>query len=245
MPSASPEISVVVPLYNESGNLQPLLQEIHAALQGSARSYEVLFIDDGSSDDTWRLIVALSEQDPRLRGVRHAGNAGQSAALWSGLIASRGSILATLDGDLQNDPAEFPRMLQELESCDMVCGMRVKRQDSWLRRVSSWVARWARRAALGSDFQDTGCALRVFRRQVLDSTFPFNGLHRFLPILVAGGGYRVREIPVNHRPRHAGVSKYGVWNRALRGLVDLFGVGWFLRRRLKGKVAEGIPPATH
>jgi dolichol-phosphate mannosyltransferase len=240
-PASSPLVSIVVPLYNEAENVQAMANEIVIALSRQSRPFEVLLVDDGSSDPTWECIVRASQLDPRVRGVRHARNAGQSAAVWTGLQAARGEYLGTLDGDLQNDPAEFPQMLDKLEGVDMVCGMRSRRQDNWLRKVSSAVARSARALVLRSSFRDTGCALRVFRKKVLHAALPFNGMHRFLPILVAGCGYRVIEVSVNHRPRQAGVSKYGVWNRAFRGLIDLFGVAWFQRRRVQPEVSQQTP----
>src|SRR5262249_44924941 len=151
----------------------------------------------------WQRIQEARLSERRIRALRHPRSAGQSAALWTGFNASRGRIIATLDGDLQNDPADLPQMLAELESCDLVCGVRTKRQDNWLRRVSSNVARKARKMVLGSDFRDTGCALRVFKRTVLQTLPAFDGIHRFLPILAQGGGAVVKEIPVSHRPRTA------------------------------------------
>ena len=156
-----------------------------------------------------------------------------SAALWTGIESTTGGIVGTLDGDLQNDPADLPRLFAELNSVDFVSGIRVNRQDNWLRRISSGIARRARKAVLGADFQDTGCALRAFKRAALDGVFPFHGWHRFLPILVQGGGAATKEVPVNHRPRVAGVSKYGVWDRFGRGIFDLIGVRWYQRRRLR------------
>jgi dolichol-phosphate mannosyltransferase len=191
-----------------------------------------VLVDDASTDGTWSAIRAAQSSDPRVRGLRHVANRGQSAAVWTGITGTDAPLLCTLDGDLQNDPAELPRMLALLDTVDFVCGHRVNRRDSVVRKVSSRIARAARKLALGADFADTGCALRAFRRESLAGVFPFNGLHRFLPILVAGGGFRCREVPVNHRPRVAGVSKYGVWNRLGRGLHDLVGVGWYQRRRL-------------
>ena len=147
-------------------------------------------------------------------------------------VITRGGVIATLDGDLQNDPSDLPKLLAELGAVNFVCGVRVNRQDNWLRRVSSRIARGARKTALGADFQDTGCSLRVFKRSALEGIFPFNGWHRFLPILVRGGGATTKEVAVNHRPRVAGVSKYGVWNRLGRGMFDLIGVAWYQKRRL-------------
>jgi glycosyltransferase involved in cell wall biosynthesis len=229
MPS---EIAVVVPVFNEEGNIVPLADQVTRALAAEGRSWELVFVDDGSGDGTWARIHEAHQRDARVRGVRHARNAGQSAAFWTGLRATTSPIVATLDGDLQNDPADLPRLIGELADADFVCGVRMNRQDTWVRRVSSRIARRARRAVLGVDFRDTGCFLRAFRRSALEGVLPFNGWHRFLPVLVHGTGARVREVPVNHRPRAAGVSKYGVWNRLGRGIYDLIGVGWYQSRRL-------------
>lgn len=227
-----PELAIIVPLYNEQDNVLPLREEIATALEGETRSWELVFVDDGSVDETWGRIREARRLDQRVRGLRHRHNAGQSAAVWTGIQNTSSPLLATLDGDRQNDPAELPRLLELLGEADFVCGWRMRRQDTWVRRASSAVARWARARALGHDFRDTGCALRVFRRETLAGIPPFNGMHRFLPILVAGGGFRTREVPVSHRPRMAGESKYGVWNRLGRGVWDLIGVGWFQKRRL-------------
>jgi dolichol-phosphate mannosyltransferase len=226
-------VAVIVPVFNEEDNVLPMAREVAAALGPAGVAYELVFVDDASTDATWRRIEEAGRADPRVRGLRHARNAGQSAALWTGIQGTTAPVLATLDGDLQNDPADLPRLLKELESCDFVCGARLQRRDNWLRRVSSRVARASRRLALKADFLDTGCALRVFKRGALAGVFPFNGLHRFLPILAQRGGARTREVPVNHRPRVAGVSKYGLWNRLGRGVYDLVGVGWYLRRMLR------------
>jgi dolichol-phosphate mannosyltransferase len=227
------EIAVVVPLFNEAENIAPLALEILAAISPLGRPFEIVFVDDASTDATWANITGERAKDSRVRGLRHARNAGQSAAVWTGLQATAAPILCTLDGDRQNDPADLPRLLAELASCDFACGARVNRRDPFVRRASSRVARAARHAVLGVDFADTGCALRAFKREATAGLFPFNGLHRFLPVLVHGGGFRVREVPVNHRPRVAGVSKYGIWNRLGRGVVDLFALAWYQRRRLR------------
>ena len=240
MPDA---ISIIVPVFEEADNVQPMAHEVAAAFAAVPNDWELVFVDDGSRDATWAKITEAARANPRVRGVRHTRNAGQSAALWTGIQQSNRPLIATMDGDLQNDPADLPRLLQELETCDFACGWRANRQDSWLRKVSSRLARWARSTALNAEFRDTGCALRVFRRAALEGVFGFNGLHRFLPILVAGGGFRVREIPVNHRARVAGVSKYGVWNRLGRGLYDLVAIAWYQRRRFKAVPLERTPAA--
>lgn len=227
------EISIIVPAFNEADNVLPLAREVAAAMQPLGRAFELVFVDDASTDDTWKQISEAQRWDPRVRGFRHAHNAGQSAALWTGIQATISPVIATLDADLQNDPADLPRLLAELERVDFVSGMRMNRQDTWLRKVSSTIARWARRLALGVDFADTGCALRVFKRTALIGVFPFNGLHRFLPVIVHGGGAKTLEMAVNHRPRLAGVSKYGVWNRLGRGIHDLLAIAWYQKRRFR------------
>ena len=235
------DISIIVPVYDEEDNVLPLSREIARALDKEPRTFELVFVDDASRDKTWDRIQEARRLDPRVRGVRLAHNSGQSAALWTGIQSSTGGIVGTLDGDLQNDPADLPRMFAELNSVDFVSGVRVNRQDAWLRRISSGIARRARKAVLGVDFRDTGCALRAFKRAALEGIFPFHGWHRFLPILVEGGGATTKEVPVNHRPRVAGVSKYGVWDRFGRGIFDLIGVRWYQRRRLRRVPLTKLP----
>src|SRR5205823_6835281 len=153
-------------------------------------SYEIVFVDDCSTDAIWDHIQGAHREDSRVRGLRHGRNCGQSAALWTGFQASSSPMIATLDGDLQNDATDLPRMIKQLESADFISGYRAKRADNWIRRVSSKIARVARRAALKVDVRDSGCAIRVFRRSTLVAAFPFNGLHRFLPLLVAIAGFK-------------------------------------------------------
>ena len=227
------EISIIVPVFNEAENVLPLAREVGAAFAQVRREWELVFVDDASTDATWEKVAEARRLDPHVRGLRHHRNAGQSAAVWTGIRATTSPILCTLDGDLQNDPADLPRLLAELERVDFVCGMRLNRQDTWLRKISSRIARGARRRFLKVDFRDTGCAVRAFKREVLQGLFPFNGLHRFLPVLVHGTGATTLEMPVNHRPRVAGVSKYGVWNRLGRGIYDLLAISWFLKRRYR------------
>ena len=240
------EISIIVPVFDEQDNVLPLAREIARALDKEPRTFELVFVDDASRDDTWNKIREACRLDPRVRGLRHARNSGQSAALWTGIQSTTGTIVATLDGDLQNDPADLPRLFAELNTVDFVSGMRLNRRDNWLRRVSSGIARQARKTVLGADFRDTGCGLRAFKRGALDGVFPFNGWHRFLPILVQGGGATTKEVPVNHRPRVAGVSKYGVWDRFGRGIFDLIGVRWYQKRRLRGvPFTDSTAPSSH
>jgi len=240
-------LAIIVPVYNEEDNVLPLVRQVTDAFAGQGQPYELVFVDDASSDQTWTRIREAHRDHPNVRGVRHRVNSGQSAAFLTGLRSTEGSLVATLDGDLQNDPADLPRMLAELANADFVCGIRAKRQDNWVRLLSTRVARRARRLALGVDFQDTGCFLRVFRRSALEGVLPFNGWHRFLPVLVHGAGKSVSELAVNHRPRVAGTSKYGVWNRLWRGVYDLIGVGWLQKRALRpvtvsqGETAPVLP----
>ena len=232
--------SIVVPLLNEGPNIAPLARQIIAAVESEQRDFEVVFVDDASTDDTWDRILEAQRGDPRIRAVRHARRGGQSAALWTGFRASRGEVIATLDGDLQNDPADLPRLLAELASCDLASGIRTQRMDSAMRRLSSKVARAARRVVLGVDFRDSACNLRAFKRGVLDTLPAFDGIHRFMPILAQSGGAVVKEVPVSHRPRTAGQSKYGVWNRLGRGVLDLLMVALYRRRQLRN-----IPAMEH
>ncbi|MFO1498065.1 MAG: glycosyltransferase family 2 protein [Verrucomicrobiota bacterium] len=236
------DISIIVPVHNEAENVVPLALEVAAALNAEQWPYELVFVDDASTDATWQQIHEARARNPRIRGLRHARNAGQSAALWTGIRVTTSPIIATMDGDRQNDPADFPTMLRHLDQSDFVCGVRTKRQDNWLRRVSARVARRARKWVLKVDFADTGCGLRVFRRSAVEDLLPFNGFHRFLPVLVHGSGARTLEVAVNHRPRVAGVSKYGLWNRLGRGIADLFAIAWYQRRRLSRVPFENLSP---
>lgn len=228
-----PQLSIIVPVFNEGDNVVPMAREVAAAIEKQSLPYELVFVDDASTDATWEKILEARKADARVRGLRHVRNSGQSAAVWTGIRGTEAPLIATLDGDLQNDPADLPRMLAELDRVDFVCGKRLKRDDTFVRRASSKIARAFRKRALKSDFEDTGCAIRVFKRSTIEDLMPFNGIHRFLPILVHAGGAKTLEVPVNHRPRRAGVSKYGVWNRLGRGIFDLIGVNWYLKRRLR------------
>lgn len=230
--TAPPEISVIVPLYNEVENVRPLVHNILEALPSSVFNMELILVDDGSVDKTWEEIQIAQASHPQVRGIRHPVNLGQSAAFLSGFRSSKAKVLATLDGDLQNDPADLPMMLRELEQADMVCGVRRARSDTTLRLLSSRVARWARKLVLRIDFADTGCSLRVFKSWVWTAFPPFKGVHRFMPIFAQNAGAVVKEIPVQHHPRVAGRSKYGIGNRLVCGVLDLVMVALFLRRQI-------------
>lgn len=238
MPPA-PALSVVVPLYNEEENVPILQRELAAALAGL--DYEIVFVDDGSRDGT-RGKIARDEAG-RIRVLAFERNAGQSAAMYAGLHAARGQAVALLDGDLQNDPADIPRLLAEIErgTADLVCGYRAKRKDTLVKRITSRVANFVRSRFTRDGVRDTGCTLKAMRRECVGALVPFTGMHRFIPALVKGAGYRLVEIPVNHRPRRFGVSKYGLGNRALRATIDMFGVRWLLSRQLRYRV---LPEGT-
>lgn len=227
-----PDVSVVVPLYNEEDNLPILQKELAAALDGL--NYEILFVDDGSSDATRERIA---RDNPRVRVLEFERNAGQSAAMYAGLHAARGRVAALIDGDLQNDPADIPKLLAELErGADLACGYRARRKDTLVKRLTSRIANFVRSRFTRDGVRDTGCTLKAMRRECIGALVPFGGMHRFIPALIKGAGFKLVEVPVNHRPRQFGVSKYGLGNRALRATVDMFGVRWLLSRQLRYRV---------
>ncbi|PYI87416.1 MAG: glycosyltransferase [Verrucomicrobia bacterium] len=227
-------VSVIVPVYNEEESVPILQRELTAALQGI--DHEIIFVDDGSSDQT----AARIATDPHVRVLRFEKNAGQSAAIWAGLNAGSGDILVLIDGDLQNDPADIPRLLTEISrGADLVCGYRSRRKDSWVKRISSRVANFVRSRFTRDGVRDTGCTLKAMRRDCIRALVPFKGMHRFIPALIKGAGYSLVEIPVNHRVRRFGQTKYGLGNRAVRATIDMFGVRWLLSRPLNYRIREG------
>ena len=229
----SPAVSVIVPLFNEEENVPILQSELLATLSGL--DHEIVFVDDGSVDRT----VEQIETAPNIRVIRFEKNTGQSAAIYAGLQAARGATAVLIDGDLQNDPADIPRLLAEIAGgADVVCGYRVKRKDTALKRVTSRIANAVRSRFTKDGVRDTGCTLKAMRRECVSALVPFKGMHRFIPALIKGAGYRLVEIPVNHRPRRFGRSKYGLGNRAFRATVDMFGVRWLLARRLNHKIRD-------
>jgi len=229
----SPAVSVVVPVFNEEENVSILQSEVRAALSGL--DYEIVFVDDGSTDRSAEKI----ETSPNVRLVRFEKNTGQSAALYAGVRAARGETIVMIDGDLQNDPADIPRLLSELSrGADLVCGYRAKRKDTITKRLTSRIANFVRSRFTKDYVRDTGCTLKAMRRECTDALVPFKGMHRFIPALIRGAGYRLIEIPVNHRPRRFGQTKYGFGNRALRATIDMFGVRWLLSRRLNYKIRD-------
>ena len=229
----SPAVSVIVPLFNEQENVPSLQSELRAALAGL--DHEIIFVDDGSVDRT----VEQIETAPNVRVIRFERNTGQSAAIYAGLTAARGATVVIIDGDLQNDPADIPKLLAEIaRGADLVCGYRLKRRDTVAKRLTSRIANAVRSRYTKDGVRDTGCTLKAMRRECGSALFPFKGMHRFIPALVKAAGYRLVEVPVNHRPRRFGQSKYGLGNRALRATIDMFGVRWLLSRRLNYKIRD-------
>jgi len=230
------ELSVVAPVYDEVENLRELHRRVGEVLDG-VHDWELVLVDDGSRDGSAELIRALAVEDPRVRGVFHPENRGQTAAMANGFRAARAPLVATLDADLQTDPADILKLLAELGENDAVVGYRADRHDTWLRRVSSSIANGVRNRLTGDAVRDTGCPLKLFRREAITSIPLFEGMHRFLPTLLRWHGYRVIERPVSHGPRLHGQSKYGVHNRLWRGLRDLMAVRW-MRSRIIRRLPE-------
>lgn len=224
-------ISVVIPLYNEQDNIETLQQELATALAG--RDYELILIDDCSTDQT----VARIQRTGGVRVIEFQKNTGQSAAMYAGIHAAKGDIIVLLDGDRQNDPNDIPALLAGIErGADLVCGYRANRKDTTFKRIQSRIANFVRSRFTGDGVRDTGCTLKAMRRECREALIPFHGMHRFIPALVKGMGYKLTEVPTQHRPRVAGVSKYGFGNRAWRATCDMFAVKWFLSRQVKIRV---------
>jgi len=227
----TPEISIVIPLHNEVENVSPLQRELRAALEGW--SYEVILVDDGSTDGT----AAAVEPAPELRLLEFKKNAGQSAAMLAGMLAARGEVIVLLDGDLQNDPQDIPALLAEIKKgADLVCGYRVRRMDSVVKKLTSRIANFIRSRFVADGVRDTGCTLKAMRKECVTALVPFNGLHRFIPALIKNAGFRIVEIPVHHRARQFGASKYGLGNRAVHATLDMLGVRWLQARHLNYEI---------
>jgi dolichol-phosphate mannosyltransferase len=242
MTDSGPELSIVVPVYNEEESLSLRWQEIRDALDPTGLQYEVIFVDDGSLDRSAEIIREFRERDRRARLIKLKANAGETAATDAGFKAVRGRYVVVMDADLQNDPRDIPAMLARLNEWDAVTGWRVNRAagDSWIRRLSSRIANRIRNALSEETIHDSGCTFRAFRRECVQDLVLYRGLHRFIPTLLRIRGFRVLEVPVNHRPRRFGTSKYGIGNRALRAFIDLLAVRWMKDRHLRYEVAEEL-----
>jgi dolichol-phosphate mannosyltransferase len=236
-------VSVVVPVRNEAENIAPVIAEIAAALDGRW-NYEIIYVNDGSTDATPERLASAMKSRPNLREVRHAASAGQSAAVRSGVRAAHGAIVATLDGDGQNNPAFLPALISAIEEggerTGLAAGQRVGRKDTGFKKIQSRIANGVRKAILHDGTRDTGCGLKAFRREVFLAMPYFDGLHRFLPALMRREGYDIAYVDVIDRPRHSGVSNYGFFDRLWIGIMDLAGVWWLIRRKKPTPVATEV-----
>lgn len=231
-------LSVIVPVYNERDNLRPLLEEIESSVAPLGHSYEIVIVDDGSTDGSDRVLREIRSTHPHLRVISFARNAGQTAAMDAGFGRARGEVVVSLDADLQNDPADIKGLLAEFEGWDAVIGVRTIRRDNLVRRLSSRVANYVRNRLSDEDITDTGCSLKAYRRAALSRITLYDGMHRFLPTLLKMEGFRVREVAVGHRPRRHGRSKYGIRNRLVPSFLDLLAVRWMKKRKLRYEVKD-------
>jgi len=225
----SGSLSVVIPVYNEAENIDPLVDRLRTALAEWAGTIEILFVDDGSTDGTLECLKRARARDRRIRIAHFRRNLGQTAAMAAGFHLARGEAVVTMDGDLQNDPADVPRLARLLALWDVVCGVRLERHDSWWKRFSSRIANGFRNWATDDEIIDTGCSLKAYRRECVARLELYHGMHRFLPTLLKMRGYRVTQTPVLHHPRQAGRTKYGTWRRLKKGLADVWAVRWMKR----------------
>ncbi len=237
--STVPYLSVVIPVYNEKDNLKPLTRELLDVLESLGRSFEIVFVDDGSRDGSSQVLKTLSAENSSLRIVAFKENCGQTAAFDAGFRAARGDVVITMDADMQNDPHDIPQLLDRIGEYDLVCGWRANRNDTIVRRFSSRIANAVRNALSGESIRDVGCSLKAFRREYAQKLKMFNGMHRFFPTLVKMEGGRVLEVKVNHRPRMHGEAKYNIRNRVFRSFVDLLAVCWMKKRNLQYEIKEG------
>lgn len=234
------EISVVVPVYNEAENLPILIPQIHEVLEGLGRVYEMIFVDDGSTDRSRAMLKEMVNQYPQIRILGFKKNCGETAAVTAGLKEARGEIIITMDADLQNDPRDIPRMLEYLKDYDMVTGWRQKRNDPWIKRITSRIANKIRNWLSGEMIKDSGCTFRAYKRECLQNLKLYKGMHRFMPTLVKMEGFRVIEIPITHHPRRFGKSKYTTLNRMWSAFIDLLAVKWMKTRHIHYEIEERI-----
>jgi dolichol-phosphate mannosyltransferase len=234
------DISVVVPVYNEEKNLPLLISQLAEVLQPLGKSYEMVFVDDGSTDKSRKILKEMAVEYPEIRMIGFKRNCGETAAGAAGLKEAKGAIVMTIDADLQNDPKDIPTMLDYLKEYDMVTGWRQKRDDPWVKRITSKIANKIRNGLSGEMIQDSGCTFRAYKRECLQNLKLYKGMHRFMPTLVKMEGYRVIEIPIAHHPRKFGVSKYTTWNRTWRAFVDLLAVRWMKSRHIRYEIEERI-----
>lgn len=233
--------SIVIPLKNEEENIKPLVAEVEPVMQTLAKPWEIIFIDDGSTDETGTICEQLTKDKPNLRLLTFSKNFGQSSAFAAGFEAAKGDFVITMDGDRQNDPKDIPKLIEAIQNADLVCGIRAKRKDPLIKRFISRIANKIRSRACQDGMQDTGCSLKVYRNACLRKIKMFEGMHRFLPALFTIEGFRTKQVPVNHRERSAGISKYGFRNRSLNTIFDLLAVVWMRKRHLGYQVKKEQP----
>lgn len=231
-------LSVVIPVFNEGGNVRPLVEELAPVLERLAVPFEIIFVDDGSTDNTGEILREIAREGTSVRVVSLSRNCGQTAAFDAGFKAARGDIVVTMDGDLQNDPNDIPKLLEKIGRFDLVCGWRWNRKDRFLKRISSRIANRVRRKTCGDRFRDIGCSLKAYRKECLDKIKLYDGLHRFFPILFEMEGFKVEEVKVSHRPRRRGKSKYNIRNRVVKAYRAMKCVAWLKENRLNYEIKE-------
>lgn len=236
----SVEYSVVIPLKNEEENIADLIQELEPVMQSLRKPWELICIDDGSQDRTFEILQELKKQKPYLRVIKFHGNFGQSSAFDAGFRSAKGNYIITLDGDRQNDPRDIPKLLAAIGTADLVCGQRIKRKDSWNKKIISFFANKIRSRFVGDGIPDTGCSLKLYRRSCFDKIKMFHGMHRFLPALFLIEGFVIKSVPVNHRERTKGQTKYNLFNRSFNTISDMFAVSWMRKRCLKYKIEQEL-----
>jgi dolichol-phosphate mannosyltransferase len=230
--SNNPYLSIIIPVYNERSNLILLQDKLETELVRLKLSYEIIFIDDGSNDGSFHLIESMQKNNPYIRLIQFGHNHGQSAAFAAGFKAAKGNIFVTLDADLQNNPADIPLLLAKIDSYDVVCGWRHKRNDPWIKRLSSKIGNAVRNRLSEEEIADTGCSLKAFRRECFDNINLFKGMHRFFPTLIKMEGFRVTQVKVSHHPRLHGESKYNIRNRLFSSFHDLLAIRWMKKRKI-------------
>lgn len=231
-------ISVVVPAYNEIECLRPFTVEVADVMRALAGEFEILFVDDGSSDGTRELMHQLADEYPEVHFIGFKHNCGQTSAMAAGFKHARGDIIVTLDADMQNDPHDIPALLEKIDQYDVVCGWRQKRNDNLVRRISSRVANYVRNKLSDEEIIDVGCSLKAYKKECFENLKLFEGMHRFLPTLFKMEGFTVVEVPVNHRQRELGASKYNIRNRVVKAFVDLLAVRWMKKRHIGYEIEE-------
>lgn len=234
------DISVVAPVYNEEENLPLLVSQLTDVLNPMGKSYEIIFVDDGSTDRSRALLKEMVSSHPQIHALGFRKNCGETAAIGAGLKEARGDVVVTIDADLQNDPKDIPMMMDYLRDYDMVTGWRRKRDDSWVKRITSKIANSIRNRLSGETIRDSGCTFRAYKRECLENIKLYKGMHRFMPTLVRMEGFRVIEVPIDHHPRKFGVSKYTTWNRMWCAFADLLAVRWMRSRQIRYEIEERI-----